>query len=79
MPPDELIKKIEGKVWTFSCFPDQLDKWINRFSVSNASIINGKYVLKIVSDQKPVDEAVNIQPNLEDVYLYYFGETYDTI
>ena len=79
LPPDELIKKIEGKVWTFSCFPDQLDKWINRFSVSNASIINGKYVLKIVSDQKPVDEAVNIQPNLEDVYLYYFGETYDTI
>ena len=31
-------------------------------------------MIRMVSDEKPFDNAVTVAPNLEDVYLYYFDE-----
>ncbi|MBW8350811.1 hypothetical protein K0H71_15345 [Bacillus sp. IITD106] len=30
--------------------------------------------LRVIDDEKPDANAVNIQPNLEDVFLYYSGD-----
>mgnify|MGYP006990226878 FL=1 len=30
--------------------------------------------LRIISAEKPCETAVYVQPSLEDVFLYYFGE-----
>ena len=73
-PPERLIEKLEGKVWTINCESDDLDKWMNGFRVSNANMHNGKYVLRVVSDDSPAVGAEPIPPNLEDVYLYCFGD-----
>ncbi len=31
-------------------------------------------MLRIVSEQKPYENAVQVEPTLEDLYLYYFSE-----
>ena len=77
--PRELTENLDGKVWTFNCSPDELDRWINNFNISNANIHDNNYLLRIVSDDKPEENAEKVIPNLEDVYLYYFGETNDKI
>ena len=33
---------------------------------------NGRTVLRVIADQPPVAGAVKVQPNLEDLFLYYF-------
>lgn len=78
-PPENLIGQLEGKVWTLACPPDELDDWMNSFNITNANVHNGGYILRVVSDTKPDEKAENVTPNLEDVYLYYFGETNDKI
>jgi len=30
--------------------------------------------MRVIDDKKPDVSAVNVQGNLEDVFLYYFGE-----
>ena len=30
--------------------------------------------LRIVAEEKPTEDALPAEPNLEDVYLYYFTE-----
>ena len=32
------------------------------------------FSVRIVSDMLPAANAVKVSPNLEDVFLYYFGE-----
>jgi len=31
-----------------------------------------RFLVRIVSDILPASDAVNVSPNLEDVFLYYF-------
>ena len=33
---------------------------------------NNKTVLRIIADHPPMADASQVQPNLEDLYLFYF-------
>lgn len=73
--PSELIKEIEGKVWTASVSDDRIEEIIQKFSVSNARKTDNGYDVRIVSEQSPdIVGAELTLPNLEDVYLCYLGK-----
>lgn len=72
--PDAVAKTLQGKVW--ECLVDEAwaERLNERFLVSNLKYENGQVQLRIVSEEKPVPDAKECMPNLEDVYLYYIGE-----
>lgn len=72
--PMNLISQMEGKVHLVQCIPEKLEEYMNSFCISNASVCNDRYSLRIVSDNPPTENAEITIPNLEDAYLYYFGE-----
>ncbi len=72
--PMNLISQMEGKVHLVQCIPEKLEEYMNSFCISNASVCNDRYFLRIVSDNPSTENAEITIPNLEDAYLYYFGE-----
>jgi ABC-2 type transport system ATP-binding protein len=71
--PTNLLKDIREKVWSISVCEYEMANMFEKYIVSNAVFDGERYTLRIVSDIPPLKEAVNISPNLEDVYIYSFG------
>ena len=75
-PPSALMENMKGKVWTLSAPENMIGELQRRFRVTNIvgdEHIIGNAVLRVISDKKPDDRATAITPNLEDCYLYVFG------
>ena len=72
--PLSLQTAMTGKVWTLQADEAELEQYMERYVIANAAADEGKYCLRIISEDKPHEDAVPESPRLEDVYLYYFGE-----
>ncbi len=75
-PPAELLKKIEGKVWSVPVAEEQVAEMQQKFRVTNISRdeVTGKAKLRVLSEEKPTEQSISTAPTLEDYYLYVFGE-----
>ena len=74
--PQELIAQMTGKVWRVSVPESEVPVFQQRFRVTsiNRDEDNPENVLlRIVSDVAPDQRVINIQPTLEDYYLYTYG------
>lgn len=71
---DHICNSIKGFVWDCEIAPGEAESYGNRFVVSNLKHNGDKVELRIVSEQRPCENAVNVSPNLEDLYLYHFKE-----
>lgn len=69
-----LEQSIYGKVWEVTVNFDTATQLGNQYYVSNMKQQGDCYQMRIVSDVPPMANAVKALPNLEDVFLYYFGE-----
>lgn len=69
--PAVLMDEINSKVWDVAVNDDEVNEFMELYSVSNIVREERYYHLRIVSDQKPTKDAVQISPNLEDVFLYH--------
>lgn len=69
-----ILKNMENKVWSAVVDEKTLDKLNKDFKVGN--IMRGEEGIKvrIVSEEKPLPQAENEVPRLEDLYMYYFEE-----
>lgn len=72
--PTSLVAGIEGKVWTVTATDQTIDEKLRHLKISNMMRDHNEIHLRVIADEKPEDNAVSIQGNLEDVFLYYFGE-----
>lgn len=72
--PDSICGNINGLVWSGTVNRTEADKFMEKFIVSNLRHAEGMIEMRIVSETKPFDNAVQTEPNLEDLYLYYFKE-----
>lgn len=72
--PQALVSGIEGKVWTVNVTDQTLEDKLNHLKISNMMRDHEGIHLRVIDDEKPDANAVNIQPNLEDVFLYYSGD-----
>lgn len=70
----EIIKVIEGKV--FECIVDSsiVENLSAIYPIINIRQEKDRTFLRLVSDEKPSENAVNVKATLEDLYLYYFSE-----
>ena len=73
LPPAELIRQIDGTVWEVSVSKDDLPSWQSRYRISNMAYDGSDFCLRLLSDEA-VPGGRRVKPNLEDVYLSYFGE-----
>ena len=73
LPPAELIRQIDGIVWEVSVRKDDLPNWQSRYRISNMAYDGSDFCLRLLSDEA-VPGGHRVKPNLEDVYLSYFGE-----
>lgn len=76
-PPHELTKKIEGKVWNVPCLESEVQSMQDTIRVTNIARDeeSGNVSLRVLSDEKPSEDAKIVTPTLEDYYLYVFGDT----
>ena len=70
---EELTEKAEGKVWELTVPQKESRKYQETMTVANLRHEDGFVTLRIISDEKPAQDAVSCAPVLEDLYLYYFG------
>lgn len=71
--PGKLISEMDGKVWECLADSTMAARLNDIYAVSNMKNVDRQVSMRIVSDEKPSGNAVSIKPDLEDVYLYYFG------
>lgn len=69
----EITEEINGKVWECVVDTGKAEKYAEHFNTSNLKNIgNNQTILRIISEDAPMECAAEVQPNLEDLYLYYF-------
>lgn len=72
--PGEIIRDIEGKVWECRVPTSRAQALSEGLNVGNLRTEGEYTVLRVISDARPMEEAWEASPNLEDLYLYYFRE-----
>ena len=72
--PQDITAEIDGFVWECGVPTAQAERYAASWNVSNLrNEENGTTVLRVIGEQSPAAGAVQVQPNLEDLFLYYFG------
>ena len=72
--PSELLHGLDGKVWSVTVDAEDEAELIQKFSCSNIMHMDGKSVVRLISEHQPYPEAIQQSPNMEEMYLYYFGQ-----
>ncbi len=71
--PQEIPSEIDGQVWECTVPTAHAKRYAAAFHTSNLrNTDRGETVLRILSDHPPMENAVCVPPNLEDLYLFYF-------
>lgn len=72
--PFELLRTLEGAVWTVRVPAGEEAVLTGEYLCSNVMHRDGKSVLRLLSDRKPHPDAAPVTPNMEDMYLKYLGK-----
>lgn len=74
---DETIASMPETVWKCAAEHSMVPAITKKYKVSNLKSEDGHVELRIISPKRPAPDAEPVRPALEDVFLYYFGETMD--
>lgn len=70
--PEKLLQKMNGKVYSLKVDNDLEDQY-ESFLIVNKKVGEKETVLRIISDEK-IEGAKEVEPDLNDLYLYYFRD-----
>jgi len=71
---ENLRRLVEGKVWLATVTHRELNELKKRFPIGNVLQKDDHFEIRIVSDSKPLQNATAVEPYLEDVLIYEFGD-----
>ena len=71
---DHMLPSMQENVHACEVSQAEATKMMKQFKVSNMKAERGMVELRIIADQPPIHGASVVEPTLEDVFLYYFGE-----
>ena len=71
----EVVHSMPERVWTFSVPKARIDAYLKAYKVANIKTIPGGAELRVLSTACPHSAAMEVEATLEDVFLYYFGES----
>lgn len=66
-----LLQEAEGRVWKCAVPESHADELSRQYVISNLRNQDNQVELRIVSEEKPVENAVSVEVTLEDAYLYF--------
>ncbi len=75
---EDILDTVRGKVYTLSISEIDLEEVQNEFKISSMIRTNNEICVRVVGDNKDdIKEFKHMEeePNLEDVFLYYFNES----
>ena len=72
---EEIVATMPEKVWTFTVPKAQIDAYLKAYKVANVKTVPGGAELRVLSSVRPNSLAVEMEPTLEDAFLYHFGES----
>ncbi len=70
----ELTARMPEQVWRVSVPQNKVAAYTKQYKVSNIKTLHGEAELRILSSEKPAENAVLEEAVLEDVFLYYARE-----
>lgn len=70
---EELIAAKGIRVWRYTCDGKDVKNWQN-LCLSNLEHKGREVVLRVVSQEPPSETAIEVEPTLEDLYLYCFQD-----
>lgn len=68
--PRNMTDAAKGHVWHLEVHESDFEMFTQKFVVAYHTKQGNNVRLRIISDQKPHDNALNVDPNLEDAYLW---------
>lgn len=72
---EELVKLVEGKVWTARIPMNRLTDYEHKLQIVNIrNEDNGQISVRYLSDTPYTDDSVSVPPHLEDLYLWMFPQ-----
>ena len=71
--PALLLEHLNGQVWLVTVPAADEAALTKQYVCSNVMHTDGKSVIRLLSKSAPRPDAVPTAPNMEDLYLYYFG------
>ena len=70
----ELLAAMPEQVWSVNLPKAAVESYMKSYKVSNVKTVPGGAQLRIISAEKPADDAAPETATLEDLFLDYFGE-----
>ena len=68
--PSDMTLQAEGHVWQFKIPSDEFGKFVEDHLVVHHMSEGDQVRVRVISESRPRDNAVNATPNLEDAYLW---------
>ncbi|HVH99919.1 MAG TPA: ABC transporter ATP-binding protein [Enhygromyxa sp.] len=67
--PDDAIEKLRNRVWKRQVSKEALAAYQRDHEVLSTRLVSGLPVIHVLSDERPEDGFVQVEPDLEDVYF----------
>lgn len=71
---ENLLSEVRGKTWACLADSKEAEELCSTYLFSNEKNCGEKVELRIISDISPSPSAIQVEPTLEDLFIYYFGE-----
>lgn len=68
--PSDMTREAEGHAWLFRIPASEFGKFVGEHLVVNHMSEGDQVRVRVISESKPWETAVNVTPNLEDAYLW---------
>lgn len=69
---ENLLSEIKEMTWEIKTTGREIEKYTKLYSVSNIFETQSGYIIRVISKEKPVDNAYLVDPNLDDYCIYCF-------
>ncbi len=71
--PGMITREVKNFVWECTVEADRAMEYMERYTVANLKNAGEQTILRVISDTRPMENAVPAEASLEDLYLYYFS------
>lgn len=70
-----ITRKMPEKVWKCRVRMKDVEGFVKKYKVSNIKTESNGVELRIIANNVPTQNSIQVETTLEDIFLYYFGES----
>lgn len=67
------LEQIRGRVWQIHIDAAQASSALSKYIVSTVQKDDFGFAVRLISDEKPCEDAIPVQPSLEDCYTFHYN------